>query len=82
MPPRKAPVETWLREQVVPAAIELARDPSKGLTPAQVREHLARKRQKRDTAAELAAARGVGRVLGEKLLAAHGLALPPSIQTK
>jgi antitoxin ParD1/3/4 len=40
-------VETWLREQVVPAAMELAGDPSKALTPAQVRAHLAKRRQTR-----------------------------------
>lgn len=44
---RDRAVETWLREQVVPAAIELERDPSRGLTPAQVREHLAQKRRAR-----------------------------------
>lgn len=40
-------VETWLREQVVPAAMELEADPSKALTPAQVRAHLAQRRQAR-----------------------------------
>jgi len=40
-------VETWLREQVVPAAMELEADPSKALTPAQVRAHLAQRRQTR-----------------------------------
>ena len=40
-------VETWLREQVVPAAMELEADPSKALTPAQVRAHLTQRRQAR-----------------------------------
>lgn len=40
-------VETWLREQVVPAAMELEADPSQALTPAQVRAHLAQRRQTR-----------------------------------
>jgi Predicted transcriptional regulators containing the CopG/Arc/MetJ DNA-binding domain len=40
-------VEAWLREQVVPAAMELEADPSKALTPAQVRTHLAQRRQAR-----------------------------------
>ncbi|MBN9047718.1 MAG: HNH endonuclease [Rhizobiales bacterium] len=40
--------ETWLREEVVPAARELEADPSKALTGDQVREHLtARRSQKR-----------------------------------
>ncbi|WP_219847341.1 recombinase family protein [Burkholderia multivorans] len=37
--------ETWLREEVVPAARELEADPSKALTGDQVREHLTARRQ-------------------------------------
>lgn len=44
---RDRAVETWLREQVVPAAIALERDPARGLTPTQVREHLAQSRRAR-----------------------------------
>lgn len=40
-------VETWLREQVVPAAMELEADPSEALTPAQVRAHLTQRRHAR-----------------------------------
>ena len=40
-------VETWLREQVVPAAMELEADPSKALMPAQVRAYLAQRRKTR-----------------------------------
>ena len=40
-------VETWLREQVVPAAMALEADPSKALTPARVRAHLTQRRQAR-----------------------------------
>ncbi|MBL0162901.1 MAG: type II toxin-antitoxin system ParD family antitoxin [Xanthomonadales bacterium] len=43
-------VEAWLREQVVPAALELETDPSRALTPAQIRAHLAQRRQARDRA--------------------------------
>lgn len=44
---RDRAVETWLHEQVVPAAIELARDPSRGLTPSDVRERSAQARRAR-----------------------------------
>lgn len=44
---RDRAIEAWLREQVVPAARELERDPTRGLTPAQVREHLAQIRRTR-----------------------------------
>jgi putative addiction module CopG family antidote len=40
-------MEAWLREQVIPAAMELEADPSKALTSAQVRAHLAQRRQAR-----------------------------------
>lgn len=43
-------VEAWLREQVIPAAMELEADPSRALTPAQVRAHLTQRRQARDRA--------------------------------
>lgn len=46
---RDRAVEQWLREQVVPAAEELASDPGRALTGAQVREHLAHKRRARST---------------------------------
>lgn len=36
--------ESWLREQVVPAAKAMQADPSRGITTAKVREHLIRKR--------------------------------------
>lgn len=41
---RDRAIESWLRDEVVPAAAALEVDPSRGLTPDQVREHLARKR--------------------------------------
>lgn len=41
-------VETWLREQVVPAAVALETDPDRALTADQVRRNLAKKRQMRD----------------------------------
>ncbi|KAA0080890.1 type II toxin-antitoxin system ParD family antitoxin [Paraburkholderia sp. T12-10] len=41
---RDRAIESWLRDEVVPAAAALEADPSRGLTPDQVREHLARKR--------------------------------------
>lgn len=44
---RDRAIETWLREQVVPAALELERDPSRGLTPDQVRASLAEARKRR-----------------------------------
>ena len=47
---RDRAVETWLREKVVPAAVELEADPSKALSLEQVREHLAQRRQTRDRA--------------------------------
>lgn len=43
---RDQAIETWLREQVVPAAVALEADPSKALSPAQLREHLAQRRRK------------------------------------
>lgn len=44
---RDRAIETWLREQVVPAAVALEANPSKALTPSQVREHLAQRRRQR-----------------------------------
>lgn len=44
---RDQAIETWLREQVVSAAVALEADPSKALTPAKVREHMAHKRRTR-----------------------------------
>jgi putative addiction module CopG family antidote len=44
---RDRAIETWLREQVVPAAEALKADPSRALSVDQVREHLAKKRQQR-----------------------------------
>lgn len=49
---RDRAIETWLREQVVPAAIELERNPARALTPAQVREHLAQVRRIRSSASK------------------------------
>lgn len=43
---RDRAVESWLREQVVPAAEALKADPARALTADQVREHLAKKRQR------------------------------------
>jgi putative addiction module CopG family antidote len=37
-------IESWLRDEVVPAAAALEGDADRGLTVEQVREHLARKR--------------------------------------
>lgn len=47
---RDRAIETWLREQVVPAAIALEADPAKALTAKQIREHLAQRRRARDRA--------------------------------
>ena len=44
---RDRAVETWLREQVVPAAIALEADPTRALTADQVREHLKQRRRAR-----------------------------------
>ena len=44
---RDRAIETWLREQVVPAAIALEAGSSRSLTPTQVREHLVQKRRAR-----------------------------------
>ncbi len=44
---RDRAIETWLREQVVPAALALDAHPSRALTPTQVRKHLAQKRRTR-----------------------------------
>ena len=41
---RDRAVESWLREQVIPAAKALHDDPSRALTTEQVRERLAEKR--------------------------------------
>ena len=41
-------VERWLREEVVPAARALKADPGRARTVAQVREHLARRRARKD----------------------------------
>ncbi|NYT80330.1 type II toxin-antitoxin system ParD family antitoxin [Alcaligenaceae bacterium] len=44
---RDRAVETWLREQVVPAALALKAAPESALSADQVREHLAKKRRSR-----------------------------------
>lgn len=44
---RDRAVDQWLREQVVPAAEELAANPDSALTAAQVRAYLAQKRNAR-----------------------------------
>jgi putative addiction module CopG family antidote len=46
---RDRAVETWLRQEVVPAALELERDPSRALTPDQVRAALEKARRRRAT---------------------------------
>lgn len=40
---RDRAIETWLQEQVVPAAVALEADPAKALTVKQVGEHLAQR---------------------------------------
>jgi antitoxin ParD1/3/4 len=42
---RDKAVESWLREQVVPAAIAMKTDPSRGIPIAKVREHLRTRRK-------------------------------------
>lgn len=44
---RDRAVEAWLREEVIPAAIECEQDPSRRLTPDQVREALAEAHRRR-----------------------------------
>ncbi len=44
--PDEIATETWLREQVVPAAQALKAAPERALSVHQVREHLATKRQR------------------------------------
>ncbi|WP_367949112.1 type II toxin-antitoxin system ParD family antitoxin [Paraburkholderia sp. NMBU_R16] len=41
---RDRALESWLRNEVAPAAAALEADPDRALTPEQIREHLARKR--------------------------------------
>lgn len=43
---RDRAMDTWLREQVIPAAHALKADPSRVLSTGQVREHLAMKRRR------------------------------------
>jgi len=49
---RDKAVENWLRQEVVPAAERLKADPSRGLSVAQVRQHLADKRKRTGSEAE------------------------------
>jgi len=44
---RDRAMETWLREQVVPAALALKADPARSLSAAQARAQLAEKRRRR-----------------------------------
>ncbi|RXR06559.1 ribbon-helix-helix domain-containing protein [Pseudoxanthomonas composti] len=44
---RDRAMETWLREQVVPAALALQADPGRSLSTTQAREQLAEKRRRR-----------------------------------
>ncbi|WP_266168015.1 type II toxin-antitoxin system ParD family antitoxin [Dyella subtropica] len=44
---RDAAMEKWLREEVMPAYHELVADPSKGITVAQMRAELMRRRRPR-----------------------------------
>ncbi|WP_256390341.1 ribbon-helix-helix domain-containing protein [Pseudomonas yamanorum] len=46
---RDRAMEDWLRNQVIPAAAALKADPDSALSPAQVREHMAAKRQQKGT---------------------------------
>lgn len=41
---RDRALESWLRNEVVPAAAALEAEPERALSPEQLREHLARKR--------------------------------------
>lgn len=45
---RDKAVEKWLREEVVPAARALKADPGRARTVTQVREHLERRRARKD----------------------------------
>ncbi len=45
---RDKAVEKWLRDEVVPAARALKANPGRAQTVAQVREHLARRRARKD----------------------------------
>ncbi|KTB63335.1 CopG family transcriptional regulator [Pseudomonas fluorescens] len=44
---RDRAMDEWLRDQVIPAAVELEADPGRALSVEQVREHLATKRQRK-----------------------------------
>ena len=44
---RDRAMDDWLRDQVIPAAVELEADPGRALSVEQVREHLANKRQRK-----------------------------------
>lgn len=49
---RDKAVENWLRQEVVPASERLKADPSRGLSVAQVRQHLADKRKRTGSGSE------------------------------
>ena len=49
---RDKAVENWLRQEVVPAAARLKADPSRALSVAQVRQHLADKRKRAGSGVE------------------------------
>lgn len=44
---RDRAMENWLQDQVIPAAVALKADPDSALSAAQVREHMAAKRQQK-----------------------------------
>ena len=46
---RDRAMDDWLRDQVVPAAAALQAEPARAFSAAQVREHMAAKRQRKDT---------------------------------
>ena len=46
---RDRAMDDWLRDEVIPAAAALQADPGRALSAAQVREHMAAKRQRKGT---------------------------------
>ncbi|WP_445262035.1 ribbon-helix-helix domain-containing protein [Pseudomonas sp. EL_65y_Pfl1_R83] len=46
---RDRAMEDWLRDEVIPAAAALKAEPDRALSAEQVREHMATKRQRKDT---------------------------------
>uniref|UniRef100_UPI0030DB8948 ribbon-helix-helix domain-containing protein n=1 Tax=Pseudomonas sp. RA_5y_Pfl1_P24 TaxID=3088706 RepID=UPI0030DB8948 len=46
---RDRAMEDWLRDEVIPTAAALKAEPDRALSAEQVREHMATKRQRKDT---------------------------------